>query len=89
MEKVTSFADFFLKNYLENKKITYEFRTKSLQINPFLKNKPLENIIIAYSLLPGDLAQKFDIKAPAINLRIKSLKQLTSLGWKIGLSLTH
>ena len=85
MEKVTSFADFFLKNYLENKKITYEFRTKSLQINPFLKNKPLENIIIAYSLLPSDLAQKFDIKAPSINLRIKSLKQLTSLGWKIGL----
>ncbi len=85
MEKVTSFADFFLKNYLENKNITYEFRTKSLQINPFLKNKPSENIIIAYSLLPGDLAQKFDIKAPAINLRIKSLKQLTSLGWKIGL----
>ena len=30
---------------------------KSLQINPFLKNKPLENIIIAYSLLPSDLAQ--------------------------------
>ena len=85
MEKVTSFADFFLKNYLENKKITYEFRTKSLQINPFLKNKPLENIIIAYSLLPSDLAQKFDVKAPAINLRINSLKQLTSLGWKIGL----
>ena len=37
------------------------------------------------SLLPGDLAQKFDIKAPSINLRIKSLKQLTSLGWQIGL----
>ena len=36
-------------------------------------------------MLPGDLAQKFDIKAPSINLRIKSLKQLTSHGWKIGL----
>ena len=36
-------------------------------------------------MLPSDLAQKFDIKAPSINLRIKSLKQLTSLGWKIGL----
>jgi spore photoproduct lyase len=85
MEKVTGFGDFFLKNYLKNSKITYEFRTKSLQIYPFLKNRPSENIIIAYSLLPDDLAQKFDIKAPSINLRIKSLKQLTSLGWQIGL----
>ena len=85
MEKVTSFADFFLNNYFENKKITYEFRTKSLQIYPFLKNIPWENIIIAYSLLPDDFSKKFDIKAPPINLRIKSLKQLTSLGWQIGL----
>ena len=85
MEKVTSFADFFLKNYLKNRKITYEFRTKSLQITPFLKNRPSENIIVAYSLLPNDLAKKFDIKAPSINLRIKSLKKLTSLGWQIGL----
>ena len=85
MEKVTNFADFFLKNYVQNKKITYEFRTKSLQIYPFLKNIPSENIIIAYSLLPDDLAKKFDVKAPSVNLRIKSLKQLTSVGWQIGL----
>ena len=85
MEKVTSFADFFLKNYLKNRKITYEFRTKSLQITPFLKNRPSENIIVAYSLLPNDFAKKFDIKAPSINSRIKSLKELTSLGWQIGL----
>ena len=85
MEKVTNFGDFFLKNYFQNKKITYEFRTKSLQIYPFLKNIPSENIIIAYSLLPDDFSKMFDIKAPSINLRIKSLKQLTSLGWQIGL----
>ncbi len=85
MEKVTNFAVFFLKNYLQSKNITYEFRTKSLQIHPFLKNEPTENIIIAYSLLPEDFANKFDVKVPSINLRIKSLKQLTSLGWKIGL----
>ncbi len=85
MEKVTGFGDFFLNNYLKNNKITYEFRTKSLQINPFLKNRPSENIIVAYSLIPNDLASMYDIKAPPINLRIKSLKKLTSLGWQIGL----
>ena len=85
MEKITGFGDFFLNNYFKTKKITYEFRTKSLQIKPFLKNKPSENIIVAYSLLPNDLAKKFDFKAPSINLRIKSLKKLTSLGWQIGL----
>ena len=55
------------------------------KINKIILTRPLVEAGERLGFLPGDLAQKFDIKAPSINLRIKSLKQLTSLGWQIGL----
>ncbi len=46
---------------------------------------PLENCIIAYSLMPEALAQILDKKAPSVSARIKNMKYLANKGWRIGL----
>ncbi len=85
LEKITGFGNFFLENLIRSNNVNYEFRTKSLQKQIFLKTKPIDNVIIAYSLLPENLSNNLDHKVPNINERIKLLKNLSSLGWNIGL----
>jgi len=85
LEKMTGFAKYFLPKIKKNKKALFEFRTKSIQLEPFLKNVPSENIILAYSLLPNHLSKKLDFKTPSITKRIQAIKKISKLGWKIGL----
>ena len=85
LEKITGFAKYILPKIVKNKKTLFEFRTKSIQLEPFLKNKPYENIILAYSILPEMLSNKLDFKTPSVKKRIVAMKKISKLGWKIGL----
>ena len=85
MEKITGFGEFFLKNLIQRNDIIYEFRTKSLQKKIFLDYPPINNVVIAYSLLPENLSYKFDNKVPDLNKRVDLIKKLSSIGWNIGL----
>ncbi len=85
MEKITGFANYILPKIEKENKSLFEFRTKSNQLEPFLKIKPRENIILAYSLLPDELSNILDVKTPSIIKRIEAMKKISKLGWKIGL----
>ena len=65
--------------------VDLEFRTKSLQLSPFITSKPMENIILAYSLMPEIMSSALDNKTPTIAKRIDVMKKLASKGWNIGL----
>ena len=85
LEKITGFAEQtipFFKNYPN---ALLELRTKSNQIHPLDKIKPIDNCVIAYSLMPEKISKQIDLKAPSINRRILSIKKLADLGWKIGI----
>ncbi len=85
MEKITNFLDFFLVEFQKIKKGILEIRTKSVKINIFRKFRPINNVIIAYSLNPSEIIERFEDKTPKLQERIKSLAQLQKLGWSIGL----
>ena len=85
LENVTGFAKHILSFFKIYPQIEIEFRTKSLQKEPFSSMKPLRNVVIAYSLMPELMSNSLDNKAPPISKRIRVISELASKGWKIGL----
>ena len=85
LENVTGFAKHNLSIFRKYPQIEIEFRTKSIQKEPFLSAKPMRNVILAYSLMPELMSNSLDNKAPSISKRIRVISELASKGWKIGL----
>ncbi len=85
LENVTGFAKHILSIFREYPQIEIEFRTKSIQNQPFSSLKPMQNVILAYSLMPELMSNSLDNKAPSIAKRIRVISELASKGWKIGL----
>ena len=85
LEKITHFLSFFLKRFKKIKNGVLEIRTKSTQIDIFRKIKPIKNVIIAFSLNPKDVIEKYEDKTPKLIHRIKALIELQNLGWSIGI----
>ena len=84
-ENVTGFAKHILSIFGTYTQIEVEFRTKSIQKQPFLSLNPMKNVILAYSLMPELMSNSLDNKAPSISKRIRVISELASKGWKIGL----
>lgn len=64
---------------------TLELRTKSSYIFPFRQKEPLSNIVIAYSLNPQEVIQKYEKGTASLSDRLSSLSTLQKLGWNISL----
>ncbi len=85
LENVTGFAKHILCIFSKHPQIDIEFRTKSIQKEPFLSLQPMRNVILAYSLMPELMSNSLDNKAPSISKRIRVISELALKGWKIGL----
>lgn len=60
-----------------------ELRTKSVNTKVLEKLSPLPNLIVSFSLSPDKLAKKIDLKTPTVEARLKAMKHLLGLGFKI------
>ena len=85
LENVTGFVSFILPLFRRYPKAYLELRTKSVQTAPLKSVKPLNNCVVAYSLMPEAMSAHLDSKAPSIKSRITAIKTLAELGWNIGL----
>ena len=84
-EKVTNFVENFLNFFEKIENGILEIRTKSPNIQVFKKRKPLDNVIVAYSLNPNEIIKEFEPKTSNLKIRLKCLKILQQMNWKIGL----
>jgi spore photoproduct lyase len=64
-----------------------ELRTKSANIKALLPLKPLPNLFVSYSLASEESAKTYDLKTPSLKARLKSMGELSELGFKLGLHL--
>ncbi len=85
LESITQFAHNFLPFFEAHPEALFEIRTKSTNINLLLKNRPLDNCIIAYSLMPHELSSHLENKTPSVKSRLEALLKLQHAGWPIGL----
>ena len=85
LETLTGFAKHITTLFAKHTDVDIEFRTKSAQTEPFTSIEPLNNVIIAYSLMPNLMSKALDNKTPSILKRINAMSHLAKKGWKIGL----
>jgi spore photoproduct lyase len=83
-EAVTGFVAQWLP-FIAPLKSFFEFRTKSATINPFLAASSLSNCVVAFTLSPQSIAEKFEHRAPSFEKRLEAMKILQSKGWLLGL----
>lgn len=84
-EPVTGFAEYFVQRFATLPNAVLELRTKSTQIRSLLSVKAPENVVVAYSLNPENVASELEIGAPSLQKRVDALYQLQQQGWRIGL----
>jgi spore photoproduct lyase len=85
MEPVSKFAQYMVPKFSGLKNAVLELRTKSTQIRSLLEQKPLQNVVVAYSLSPHQVAEAVEAGAPSLSKRINALQRLQQHGWRIGL----
>ena len=72
----------FVKNHPN---ITIEIRTKSVNYKSISNIKPLDNAILAWTLSPNIIIDKYEKYTPSLENRIKCIKEAMLDGWKVRL----
>lgn len=85
MEPVSKFAEFMVPKFSTLTNAVLELRTKSTQIRSLLEQEPLQNVVVAYSLSPQEVADAVELGAPNLAKRIDALCRLQQHGWRVGL----
>ena len=85
LEPVTRFTEFFLPFFEQHPQASMELRTKSTQIRPFLDRRPLDNVVIAWSFTPEEIADALEHKTPPVSKRIEAMTRLQAYGWPVGI----
>lgn len=80
LETVNKWIDFAKKH----PEITLEIRTKSANILP-LEQKPLRNVIIAYTVSPENVCKEYESASPSLKARLTAADMLANNGWRVRL----
>ena len=85
LDKILNTVEKWL-DFAESKpNVTFEIRTKSVGISSLLKRKPVENVIIAYTLSPESVRRKFELYTPSLSKRLSAAECLFRHGWRVRL----
>ena len=82
-EGISNFMSYLIKKMPKYKNIELEIRTKSTYTKLFSKNI-IKNVIIAYSFTTEKFSNKYEKGVPSVDKRLKVIKRLSNLGWKLG-----
>ena len=85
LENLSGFVSHILPVFQKNESAVLELRTKSVQIRPLDSIEPINNCVIAFSLMPPAMSQALDHGTPPISSRLLAISKLAKMGWKIGL----
>ncbi len=67
--------------------VTIEIRTKSANIRALQNIKPPPNVILAWTLSPEHVIQRFEHKTPSLAARLSAVATAQELGWSVRLCL--
>lgn len=85
MEGITHFTTEFLPFFAAHPQAYFELRTKSIRTKTLLATQALPNCVVAFSMTPPALADKFETGAPSVARRLEAIVALQECGWPIGL----
>lgn len=87
VENLLGTATRWVEGLRDCESIKVEIRTKSANFRPLSKLEPAPNFILAWTLSPSSVIERYEAKTPSLKARLASLKQAISAGWKVRLCL--
>ncbi|MCX7821516.1 MAG: hypothetical protein N2258_07580 [Brevinematales bacterium] len=84
-ENICGFIHKFHNFLSKHKNITTEIRTKSSNFSSIEHLKPLDNLILAWSLLPDEIIKEFENSTPPLKNRLFAINKAIEKGWKVRL----
>lgn len=85
IEQMTGFVADWIAFASENPDLTIELRTKSANFSKIASFPPLPNFILAWSLSPSVITEKYEHRTPSLSARLESMAQAVEKGWKVRL----
>ncbi len=79
---IIPYMDYFYDFFKEEKNLIVEIRTKSGNQSFYEKYKPLDNLIIAFTLSPKEIIEKYEKNTPPLEARIKAINAALKKGFK-------
>lgn len=83
-DDVTLFSNDIVKFFKENKNISFEFKTKSTNINNLLKLGGKENIVISWSVNAEQMIEENEHCTPKLPERLKAAQECIKAGYSVG-----
>jgi len=80
---IVPYMDYFYGFFRENQDLLVEIRTKSANQSFYRDHEPLENIIIAFTLTPDEVIERYERHTPALQARIKAVNTAIAQGFKV------
>jgi len=85
MESMTHFMSDTLESWRKLTNAWLEIRTKSINTRVLEKTDPLDRCVVAFSLTPAAINERWENGVPPLASRIEKMKTLQQQGWLIGL----
>lgn len=85
--KIIPYFDYFYNFFKNQQNLIVEIRTKSANEIFYKKHLPLDNIIIAFTLTPEGIIQKYERHTPSLESRIMAIQTALDQGFKVRICL--
>ena len=83
-DDITLFSCDIVKFFKDNKNISFEFKTKSVNINNLLKIGGQENIVVSWSVNTKKMIQENEHCTPQLEERLKAAQKCVKAGYSVG-----
>ncbi|MBQ3835428.1 MAG: hypothetical protein II816_07955 [Elusimicrobia bacterium] len=83
-DDVTHFSDDIVKFFKKNKDMSFEFKTKSVNIDNLLKIGGSENIVVSWSVNAKQMIEENEHCTPRLEDRLKAAQKCIKAGYSVG-----
>ncbi|WP_337960888.1 SPL family radical SAM protein [Caloramator sp. mosi_1] len=84
-EGLTNYVGRFIEFAKVNRDLTIEIRTKSANFTSIKDLEPQDNVILAWTLSPDGVIEKYEHRTPSLKRRIEAIKNAVDKGWRVRL----
>jgi len=85
LEKIVPFSSAWIEYAASKQNLTIEIRTKSTNFQALENLKPQDNVILAWTLSPQEIIEKFEHATPSLSSRLSAIKKAIENNWKVRL----
>ena len=87
LESIHGYTKDWMQFASDEENLKIEIRTKSTNIEPYLKFAPKPNIIPAWTLSPNSVVETYEPETPKLAARLKAISQIQKKGWSVRICL--